>query len=250
MNCEKCQNLLSDFLDGHLSDEEHSSFSAHLEECLPCYSMRDEMDSIVSYCRDHRGEYDSPPNSQALWLRIRNTIESDRSAATASSYVRPTRASENWWSRLMNRSWELSLPQMTGAVCAIIIAVSLATVYGIRHTQVSSEQTSAPGVTTASSTSAPQVRKSSLAASATEVDDRLRQRQVAIDYWNDRVEQRKARWNPQIREAFDRNMDVINQQVEYSRQELQRNPHDEISEEMLNDALNYKMELLKEFSDQ
>jgi hypothetical protein len=38
--------------------------------------------------------------------------------------------------------------------------------------------------------------------------------------------------------------------VNDSRQQLKQNPHDEISEEMLNAALNEKMELLKDFSEQ
>jgi aryl-alcohol dehydrogenase-like predicted oxidoreductase len=70
-----------------------------------------------------------------------------------------------------------------------------------------------------------------------------------IEYWNQRVEQRKAHWSLQMREAFDRNMSVIDQAVNYSRDELRRNPHDEVSEEMLDAALNDKMELLREFSD-
>ena len=52
-----------------------------------------------------------------------------------------------------------------------------------------------------------------------------------------------------MREAFERNMTVIDQAVNYSRDELRRNPHDEVSEEMLNSALNDKMELLREFAD-
>ena len=52
-----------------------------------------------------------------------------------------------------------------------------------------------------------------------------------------------------MREAFERNMNVIDQAVNYSRDELRRNPHDEVSEEMLNSALSDKMELLREFAD-
>jgi aryl-alcohol dehydrogenase-like predicted oxidoreductase len=77
----------------------------------------------------------------------------------------------------------------------------------------------------------------------------MRKQRLAIEYWNQRVEQRKAYWNQQMREAFDRNMSVIDQAVNYSRDELNRNPHDEVSEEMLNSALNDKMELLREFAD-
>jgi hypothetical protein len=52
-----------------------------------------------------------------------------------------------------------------------------------------------------------------------------------------------------MRETFDRNMKVIDQAVSESLNELNRNPHDEVSEQMLNDALNDKLSLLKEFSD-
>ena len=44
-------------------------------------------------------------------------------------------------------------------------------------------------------------------------------------------------------------LQVIDQAVNDSFNELNRNPHDEVSEEMLNAALNEKLALLKEFSD-
>jgi len=52
-----------------------------------------------------------------------------------------------------------------------------------------------------------------------------------------------------MREVFDRNMGVIDQTVATSLEELKKNPHDEISEQMLNESLNDKLALLKEFSD-
>ena len=52
-----------------------------------------------------------------------------------------------------------------------------------------------------------------------------------------------------MRETFDRNMRVIDQAVNDSMNELNRNPHDDVSEQMLNEALNDKLALLKEFSD-
>jgi hypothetical protein len=70
-----------------------------------------------------------------------------------------------------------------------------------------------------------------------------------INYWNQRVEMNKVRWNQDMRATFERNMQVIDQAVDQSLNELNRNPHDEVSEQMLNDALNDKLSLLKEFSD-
>lgn len=250
MNCEECQELLSDFLDGHLTGENSTSLGAHLEECLSCFSTREELDSIVSFCRDCRGEYEAPPNERALWIRIRNTIEveQDAAAAVANSPAR-TAGRASWWAHLMNRSWELSFSQMSGAIAAIIIAVALATVFGMRSMQSSSssgaqkERTDQAGIATERNNSGSQ----SLAL--IDPDERIRQQQLTIEYWNQRVAQRKTRWNPQVREAFERNMNVLDQTVEDSRRVLSQNPHDEVYEEMLNTALNDKMELLKEFSE-
>jgi hypothetical protein len=243
MNCEECQELLSDFLDGELTGEGHVSLSAHLDECLSCLSTRDELDSIVSFCRDCRGEYEAPPNERALWVRIRNTIEAEQGAGAAVAL--PARAARraSRWSRIMDRSWELSFSQMTGAIAAIAIAVALATVFGMRSMEGGLGQNRQETLATDGSRQGQAMTPSAFAP-----DERMRQQQMVIEYWNQRVEQRKARWNPQVREAFERNVSVLDQTVEDSKRVLSQNPHDEVYEEMLNTALNDKMELLKEFS--
>ena len=245
MNCEKCQELLSDFLDGALPDEDHRLLSAHMEKCLDCFHVRKELDDIVSFCRDTRGEYDAPPNERALWLRIRNTIESEgaRALSAASTASSNARVRFPFWSRWMDRQWELTLPQLAAAVSVIIIAVALGTAFSLQQVKNSSQMNM-------QASSNPGGVPTSAKALTGDVDDRVRRQQTSIDYWYERVSERKRRWNPQMREAFERNLNVLDQAVEDSRQRLKVNPHDEISEEMLNAALNDKMELLKEFSDQ
>ena len=244
MNCEKCQDLLSDFLDGALSTDDSRLFSTHLEECLSCRDAHADFDSILSFCREQRGEYDAPPNERALWLRIRNIIESEQPVAipaAAHSTLAPQPG--NWWSRLMGRSWQLSLPQMSAAVSVIAITVALATAFSVQRMQNISAP-SARNLETASN--AP---KQSAPTALLTVDDRVRHQQMEIEYWNKRVQQQMARWSPQMRESFERNLTVINQAVADSRSQLLVDPHDEVSEEMLNSALSEKMQLLKEFSD-
>jgi anti-sigma factor RsiW len=245
MNCEKCQDLLSDFLDGALGTEDRRMLSAHLEECLSCVGAHDDLDSILSFCRDCRGEYAAPPNEKALWLRIRNIIESEQSASAAAAVANSAKEAQTsgWWARLLNRSWELSLPQLSAAVAAIVIAVSLGTAFSVGRMKNSS---------------APVVRSNELVSNSPKqgaptaqltVDDRVRHQQMEIDYWNKRIQQQMASWSPQTRESFKRNLTVIDQAVADSRNQLIVDPHDEISEEMLNSALNEKMQLLREFSD-
>jgi hypothetical protein len=77
----------------------------------------------------------------------------------------------------------------------------------------------------------------------------LKEQQLAIQYWNQRVETRKNQWNRHLRDAFDRNLHEIDEVVADYKQQLQNNPQDKISEEMLDSALKDKMDLLREFSE-
>lgn len=232
MNCEKCQDLISDFLDGSLSQKDQSTLDAHLEECLSCADVRNDLQSIITFCHTQRGQYAAPPNEKALWQRIRNMIETGASSAVVKS--EPARRN---WSNWIGRSWELSLPQLAASVAAIVLVVSLSTVVGLRR-----YQSGAPGQSVTPN-------NNGLSLAATTVRDRVSQQQQLIAYWNQRIEYNKARWSPQMRETFDRNLQVIDQTVNESFNNLSLNPHDEVSEEMLNAALNEKLSLLKEFAE-
>ena len=230
MNCEKCQDLISDLLDGTLSHEDQTTLNAHLGECLECVDVRNDLQSIVGFCRAHRGEYAAPPNEKALWQRISNTLEAgggDVAVATA-----PAR--RNFWPSWVGRSWELSFPQLAASVAAIVLVVSLSTVVGLRRFQTGK----------AVPVSGPE--SLSLAGG---VRDRVSKQQQLISYWNQRVEFNKARWSPEMRETFDRNLAVIDQTVNESLNSLSQNPRDEVSEETLDAALNEKLSLLKEFAE-
>jgi hypothetical protein len=228
MNCDQCQELIQDLIDGSISQRDEFILNTHLKECLDCDSVRQDLTSIVSYCHLHRGEYEAPPNTQALWLRIHNVIE----AENGTRVVAQAGTRQSFLGRLMNHTWELSLPQLAASAVAIVLLVSLTTVVGLRRW-------GQDGV----SPLVPQAQASS------SVNDRVWQRQQTINYWNQRVELNRARWSPEMRETFDRNMKVIDEAVANSLNELNRNPHDEVSEQMLNESMNQKLALLKDFSD-
>jgi len=232
MNCEKCEELIGDLLDGALNSRDELTLNSHLEECLDCASVRSDLDSILSFCRANRGQYSAVPNDKALWLRIRNVIEASNADEPTADAVVATRKS--FLSSWMGRSWQLSLPQLSASAAAMVLVVSLATFVGLRRWERSGPVVNQPPVT---------LRE------ATNLNDRLLQQRQVINYWNQRIELNKARWNPTMRETFDRNMKVIDQAVSESLSDLNRNPHDEVSEQMLNEALNDKLSLLKEFAD-
>jgi anti-sigma factor RsiW len=232
MNCEKCQELISDLLDGSIDSRDKAFLSSHLDECVGCREVRMDLEAIVTYCQANRGQYEAPPNERALWLRIRNVIEVGH-AVPAVTQQPSGRSGIGAW---LGRTWELSLPQLAASVAAIIFVVALSTAVGLRRWQSSGNVS-------------PVANSRGLSATAESVIERTRQQQQLIEYWNQRVEMNKARWNPQMRETFDRNLKVIDQAVNASMSELSKNPHDEVSEEMLNAALNEKLAILKEFSD-
>jgi hypothetical protein len=232
MDCEKCSDLLGEFLDGTLAGDDRTLLSTHLEECLGCACVQDEIRSIVSVAAESREHLVAPPNERALWLRVRNTIEAElntqqRSVAASASAAASTR--ENFLARLMNKRWALSLPQLTAAVVAIVIGVSVITTVGMQRL--------AGGGGARPVADAKPARKLN--------SDQL----IRIEYLMQRVQERKNRWNPRMREAFDRNLGIIDATVSDSLKELNESPHDEISEEALNAALRDKMELLREFSE-
>jgi predicted anti-sigma-YlaC factor YlaD len=236
MNCEKCQNLLSDWLDNELPAVERIALGAHLSDCVACRTVHDELNTIVGFCATQRGVYDPVPNQQALWRRISNTIEAEQQALareTAKATATPPKSSR--WAAWWQNSWQFSLPQLASAVTVLALAVALGTMALTKYSG------------TIRGLGREAVTQFALGGNRGET--LVQQRQHAVDYWRQRVEQRKASWNPQMRAAFDYNLAVLDNAIKESRDELGINPHDEISEERLNAALEDKLELLKEFGE-
>ena len=229
MNCDTCQELIHDLVDGSISQRDELTLNTHLNECLDCVSVRRDLESIVGFCRTQRGQYEAPPNEHALWLRIRNSIEAELpSRAAAYTERRPS-----FFGRLMGQSWELSLPQLAASAVAIVLLVSLATVVGLRRWGGYGVQAAAPP---------PEVE-------ASNVNDLMWRHRQAIEYWNQRVELRKASWTPSMRASFDNTLATIDQQVADSLNDLKQKPQDTVSQDLLNESLNRKLQFLKDFSD-
>jgi anti-sigma factor RsiW len=230
MNCEQCQELIHDLVDGSISHSDESTLNTHLKDCLDCESVRHDLAAIVGFCQTRRGEYEAPPNEQALWLRIRNVIEAENPVVTST----PDERRPSFWESIMGRSWQFSLPQLAASVAAIVLLVGLGTTVALRRLET--------GAVAVQTNFAGQL-------DASNVNDRVWQAQQVISYWNQRIEQNKARWSQDVRDSFDRSLFAIDQRVTSSLEELKRNPHDEFTEQMVNDAMNEKIAMLKDFSD-
>src|SRR5215203_6264565 len=171
MNCETCQELIHDLVDGSISQRDEFTLNTHLKQCLDCESVRQDLASSVGFCRTQRGQYEAPPNEQAMWLRIRNVIEAELPSKSATT-AQPRRSLLSQW---LGRSWELSLPQLAASAVALVVLVSLVTVVGLRRW--GGYAVPAPSITLADTSN---------------VNDRFLQRRQVIDYWNQRVELNKV----------------------------------------------------------
>lgn len=246
MKCEKVQNLISTFLDGELAPETWESVETHIAQCDECERVYSDFSLILDLCEESFAADDVPPNSQALWCRINNIIETEvvpeiqREEAESTT---PGRLASFW-----NGSLWLSKGQVATAVVGIAVVSSLLTVIAVRNF-------SNPVDPLAESETEPTIFEKVMAdlgvgeSPAEKTERRVKEQKAAIDYWKNRVEMRRASWNPETRDVFDRNLDEIDKAVrEYTRL-LQENPQDAISNEMLDSALKEKMDLLREFSE-
>jgi negative regulator of sigma E activity len=237
MNCEECKEAISAFMDNELEGPRADAVRMHLALCLDCAKVCEDFSSILDLCESEDSKELIPPNSRALWCRINNIIETE-----VKTDVAPLPAKK--------RRWQLSLPQLVSAVLAIAVVSSLVTLVGIRRYS----EPRGNDVTLRSSSDQTPFEKIAGKLGFMETPEQARARRyneqkAVIDYWNNRVQARRAVWDRNVRDAFDRNLNEIDQAVSEYTLILQRDPQDDLSGEMLDSALNEKIDLLREFSD-
>ncbi|MBX7173419.1 MAG: zf-HC2 domain-containing protein [Pyrinomonadaceae bacterium] len=242
MNCEQCQELLSEFIDGELQEKVASELETHLSLCAECAELHEDFAGILLMC-DKKGvtEDTMPPNAQAMWCRINNIIETE---------IKPeiVKEKEQEVIKKKNRIWSFSFSQIATAIVGIAIISSLLTFIGIKNATEPGDISD--GSNQSQTLFEKVLSKVGLADTPKQARERrIHEQQAAIEYWNKRVEARRTQWNRNLREAFDRNLNEIDQVVNEYTEILQQNPQDDLSSEMLDSALNEKMNLLREFSD-
>jgi len=239
MNCEECKDQIGPFLDNELGETQASAVRTHLAVCRECACVCEDLSSILDVCTTEPPSEIVPPNSQALWCRINNIIESE---------IKPPPPVPGEQPR--GRFWRLSFAQLAAVVLCIAVISSLLTVVAIRsYTQPGAEDFTTRSVATQTTFEKVLSKVGLMDTPEKARDRRVKEQQAAIEYWNSRVQARRVSWDRATREAFDRNLQVIDDSVNDYTMILQRDPEDELSGEMLDSVLNDKMTLLRDFSD-
>ena len=239
MNCDVCKELLSVFLDNELDESQAVLVREHLAVCADCAVVCEDLSSILFVCSTESADEIVPPNAQALWCRISNTIESEIKPPPPQP-VEPQRA----------RFWSLSLPQLASAVLFIAIVSSLLTVVAIRNYMTPRADDFTTRSAATQTTFEKVLAKVGLVDTPQQARERrIKEQQTAIAYWDNRVQARRVQWDRNTRDAFDRNLQVINESLDQYTMILQQDPEDELSGEMLDSVMSEKMNLLRDFSD-
>jgi len=241
MNCEECQENISSYLDSEFDELTSLAVREHLGECAECAKLYEDFSAILQSCRAAQPSNIIPPNSKALWCRISNTIESEMKPEPENSGPR-----KSWF----GRGLRFSFSQVGSAVLGIALISSLLTIVGIKNYF----QPSAADFTSRSAATQTTFEKvlSKIGLADTPLEARQRrfqEQQAAINYWDSRVQIRRTQWDNRMRDAFDRNLNEIEQAVEEYSTILRDDPQDDLSGEMLDSALSEKMNLLRAFSE-
>ena len=239
MTCEECQENISLFLDNELPDEMSRSMQTHLGLCAECAKVCEDFAVILDSCREDAALDPLPPNSQALWCRINNIIENE---------VSPTPVEPEKPKGFFARGF--TFPQLASAAAGVALISSLLTIVGVRNYFEPAGEDYTTRSTATQTTFEKVLTRVGLIESPREARrKRVQEQQAAIEYWNKRVQARRTQWDAKMRDAFDRNLNEIDQAVSEYTLILEQDPQDELSGEMLDSALSEKMNLLRAFSD-
>ena len=242
MNCEDYKELISLFMDNELDESRAADVRMHIAMCPDCARLCEDLSSILDVCHSGSPSEILPPNSQALWRRINNVIENEAKPAAAAAAESADAG--------RRRFWRLSLPQLAAAVLGIAVISSLLTIVGIRnYIQPTGDDFTTRSAATQTTFEKILSRVGLMETPQQARDRRVREQQSAIAYWNSRVQARRVVWDKNTRDAFDRNLQVIDEALNDYATTLERDPDDELSGEMLDSVLNDKMNLLRDFSD-
>lgn len=238
MNCEECKVLIGPFMDSELEETQAEQIRLHLAECMECAAVCEDIVSILDVCTTEPPSELLPPNSKNLWLRINNVIENEIKPEPP-PVVQPQR-----------RFWQLSFGQLAAALGFIAVVSSFATFVLIRSYTRPAEADFTSRSAATQTTFEKVLSKVGLIETPQQARERrLKEQQAAIEYWNARVQNRRLQWDRATRDAFDRNLQVIDESVNDYTSILQQDPEDDLSGEMLDSVLNEKMNLLRDFSD-
>jgi hypothetical protein len=231
MLCAECQNLLSDYLDGDISDRSRKAVGEHLEACAPCETLRDDLARLIEASANLPLHTPSP----RVWEAIQREIGGGANVV---------RGPQSWWQQLSARRFDFSVSayQLVAAAAAVVVMAGV--IWTVTVASPGAVQT-LDGRWTEMPTSGSPITAASLSLSQSRAE--VERFQATVDDMARRVEQRKAGWSPDLRETFAKTMSPVEALVT-ERAKAYAADGTEATRGPLMDALREKLRILEEFA--
>ncbi|RMG08132.1 MAG: hypothetical protein D6735_02070 [Acidobacteria bacterium] len=226
MKCEACQNLLVKLVSGEISDL-GAEAEQHITQCSTCTTFLETLLAVID--NQLEKEEINAPNLEKMWSGIIAAIGDEKP--------------KSLWSRF----WTLSFGQLIAGILVIALFSSILTGLVIvnfankdklegKKTELSIAEKFLADIGLIEPPQKERIRK-------------IEEQQEAIRYWSKKIEERRHQWNKNLQQVFDRNLEEIDKVVAEYKKNLEENPYDEISVEMLDSAMKEKLELLRQFAE-
>lgn len=209
VTCERYAALVQDFLDGELATGARADLEQHVAACPSCRALRDDLREITRVA----GELPRHTPRPQVWARIASRLEQEQAKRPA--------------------------PFWTGARVMLAMAATLVVGVGASLWVL---RAPAPGTQAAVTQSGKDLVK--------DVDEHLRIADAhytqAITGLEQVVKTEQASLDPAVAETLQKNLGVIDMAIRESRQAIQTQPHSELAQTSLFEALRQKVALLED----
>jgi hypothetical protein len=228
MLCAECQELLSDYLDGDLSDRQRQQADAHMRDCARCASVRNDLARIIHAS----ASLPLHTPSDRVWEGVRREIGGGSVVA----------GPRQWWDRLAARRFDFSVSARELVTAAAGLVVLAGTLWAVH--------VASPG-------SLPQVNWSELGAnqktqvmplSMSESREEVADLQTAVDDMTRRLEERQPAWSAELRATYAKTVADFDARIAECRKAYDADGGTEATRVPLMDALRDKLRALDEFA--
>lgn len=245
MQCQECENLLSDYLDHAIEPHLRTEIEVHLAACPGCTALHNELCQLLAA-------------SELLLPQVSGpTIRAHRVPQPGHLGAIPASPNQQVFLRIKQLLFEryveikLTIPQFS-ALVGILGGLVLFGVWSLQNpAMLNSQGESRPGLASPASPGT----SNTVLIPTTQLVSHSRNYQAervvlteSITRLSKALETRKVDWDPELRRVFERNMALIDQSLLECEVALRSNPHDFGAEEMLIAAYREKLRLLQEFA--